>query len=468
MQIDKIQWKIKSLIKKKINFRQWIEQNAPDDHQEWEQLPEEILCSYLKQYYAETCQQNGQSYSTSAFRNLRAGIQRHLIMPPHERTINIIDGPAFLQANLMWESVVKKLRVDGEDVTESHEPITEADAHKFSREVDISTPVGLQERVFVTFMVEFGRRGREKLRELKKTDILFKYDADLNANYYCLRHHESTKADQSAVGLGANPNPALMQKRRKKKGKKNKDDKRCWEMDTGLCPVKTMKEYLSKLHPDCDALWQRPNKKFNGINGQWYDNMVLGKTVLGNFLPTISKKYKLSQRYTNHCSRATTATVLNRGGYEVRDIQQITGHKNADSLEHYISKMENSKNYEMHKQIHRHLDHNAEKRPAQPVATISVAPASPPVSPPASPQKRLRLSSPASSASPQKRLQLSSPASSPVLNLPEVQPTQAYGNHQFNLMNTVNPGRILQGAVIHGNVIINNYQLPPNWQPPQF
>ena len=62
----------------------------------------------------------------------------------------------------------------------------------------------------------------EKLRELKKTDILFKYDADLNANYYCLRHHESTKADQSAVGLGANPNPALMQKRRKKKERKTR------------------------------------------------------------------------------------------------------------------------------------------------------------------------------------------------------------------------------------------------------
>ena len=432
----------------------------------------EILCDHLKNFYAEACKQNGEPYSVSAMLNLRNGISRHLVMPPYQRTIDVIEGPAFLQANLMWESVVKQLRVDGYDTTEPHEPITESDAHKFSREVDISGPVGLQERVFVTFMIELGRRGREKLRELKKSDILFKYDADVQQHYYCLRMHESTKTEQSAVGKGADSNPT---KRRKKKGSINTagKDKRCWAMDTGLCPVKAMKLYLAKLHPDCEALWQRPNKHFKGTQDHWYDNMVLGKTLLGNFLPNVSKKYKLSKRYTNHCSRATTATVLNRGGYEVRDIQQITGHKSAESLDHYISKMEHTKNYEMHRRIHMHLDHTAANHTASPpqkrkaTATITRPEnASPP--PPKHQAMATRPTTPFSSPI----RNISSPISNPRSLQPSATgspvPTQAYGNHHINMMNTVNPGRVLQGAVIHGNVIINNYHLPPNWQPPQF
>ena len=59
-------------------------------------------------------------------------------------SLSIKDGGESLQANLMFESVVRQIRVNGNDVTTKHQPLTLADKQKFDRMVDINTPVGLQ------------------------------------------------------------------------------------------------------------------------------------------------------------------------------------------------------------------------------------------------------------------------------------------------------------------------------------
>ena len=54
-------------------------------------------------------------------------------------------------------------------------------------------------------------------------------------------------------------------------------------------------------------------------------------------MKTISENTKLSKIYTNHCIRKTTATGMYRQGYSLKEIANITKHKNLQSLEHYIS-----------------------------------------------------------------------------------------------------------------------------------
>ena len=51
----------------------------------------------------------------------------------------------------------------------------------------------------------------------------------------------------------------------------------------------------------------------------------------------ISEDAKLSRIYTNHCIRKTTATALKRQGFDLTEIQNVTKHKNLDSLKYYIS-----------------------------------------------------------------------------------------------------------------------------------
>ena len=61
----------------------------------------------------------------------------------------------------------------------------------------------------------------------------------------------------------------------------------------------------------------------------------------------ISQKAGLSSKYTNHCIRATTSTVLANANVDHNDIISITGHKDAKSLLPYIKSCSNEKRREM-------------------------------------------------------------------------------------------------------------------------
>jgi hypothetical protein len=94
-----------------------------------------------------------------------------------------------------------------------------------------------------------------------------------------------------------------------------------------MCPVSTYRKYLSKLHPSCSALWQRPLDSFVDEEPIWYANMPVGVNPLGKMIPQISELAGLSQIYTNHCIRSTTITTLDQAGVEARHIMRISGHR---------------------------------------------------------------------------------------------------------------------------------------------
>ncbi|CAH3185646.1 unnamed protein product [Porites lobata] len=54
-------------------------------------------------------------------------------------------------------------------------------------------------------------------------------------------------------------------------------------------------------------------------------------------MENISSKAELSERYTNHCIRASTITALYQRGVDAKQICAITKHKDERSLSHYIS-----------------------------------------------------------------------------------------------------------------------------------
>ncbi|XP_071094388.1 uncharacterized protein [Haliotis cracherodii] len=73
-------------------------------------------------------------------------------------------------------------------------------------------------------------------------------------------------------------------------------------------PVASFKQYVSKLHPENTALFQRPRKHTNTPpDTHWYTAQALGHNSLRQMMKSISKEAKLSKTYTNHCVRATTA-----------------------------------------------------------------------------------------------------------------------------------------------------------------
>lgn len=63
--------------------------------------------------------------------------------------------------------------------------------------------------------------------------------------------------------------------------------------------------------------------------------MPLRKNTLRTFMSSISKEPKLSQKYTNHCIRATAMSLLDEGNFEARHIMRVSGHKSESSIRSY-------------------------------------------------------------------------------------------------------------------------------------
>ncbi|CAG2238467.1 unnamed protein product [Mytilus edulis] len=101
------------------------------------------------------------------------------------------------------------------------------------------------------------------------------------------------------------------------------------------CPVASYENYIRRLHPSNDRLWQKPLDSFSTEADVWYFNMPLGEKKLSTFMSELSKKCKLSIVYTNHSIRATGATVLSQNMYGSAQIMAVTGHKSVQSLTTY-------------------------------------------------------------------------------------------------------------------------------------
>ncbi|CAC5403752.1 KCTD1_15 [Mytilus coruscus] len=98
------------------------------------------------------------------------------------------------------------------------------------------------------------------------------------------------------------------------------------------CPVKPFEKYISKLHPLCTSLWQRPKESFSDDDSVWYCNFRLGEKTLAKFMTKLSEGAKHSQTYTNHSFCVTGATILTQSMFNPSQIMAVTGHKSVQSL----------------------------------------------------------------------------------------------------------------------------------------
>ena len=176
----------------------------------------------------------------------------------------------------------------------------------------------LLHKVFFDIMFHTARRGKEGLHNLDKDSFVLKKSAD-NREYIEITFNEVTKKNQGdntssgADSLHNNHTIIVAQEGSVK------------------CPVNSFKHYVSNMHPECNAFFQYPNESKTG-----YDKKPIGKNTLGSLMKTISEKAKLSKIYTNHCIRKTTATGLHHQGFNLKEIANVTKHKNLQSREHYI------------------------------------------------------------------------------------------------------------------------------------
>ena len=188
-------------------------------------------------------------------------------------------------------------------------------------------PVALQRKVYFETSLHFARRGREGIRQLKKSSFEIKTD-DQGKRYVTINYNEKSKKDK-----GDDKNAII------------KESRIYEQLDDSQCPVRSFELYLSKLSDKGEDLFQQP--KANNTHSEWYTGRPQGINTIGNFMPDISKAAGLSKVYTNHCLRATAVTVLANSGVDATDIIAVSGHKNVQSILPYRSNVSDSKRYAM-------------------------------------------------------------------------------------------------------------------------
>ena len=297
-------------------FTEWLAEAKHPSSFETLSAPE--LDIILGQFYASAKPIKSPYYSKSTYTNLRASINRHLRLPPHNRQINIMKDPEFQLSNQIYIGILKKLRAEGKDTTKHKDAIPSAHLEQIYRKCfDISTGCGLLRKVFFEVSLHFVRRGREGLRELKPEYFSFKTDSK-GAEYVTMDVHEREKTKQGHEKTITEKSPRMYA-----------------QAGDPRCPVHSLRKYIKKRNQDCPAFYQYPSKNVTEDNPVWFDRKPLGKNALGGMMKTISEKAGLPVTYTNHCIRATAITILSDADVESNDIITMTGHKSTESLRQY-------------------------------------------------------------------------------------------------------------------------------------
>ena len=196
-------------------------------------------------------------------------------------------------------------------------------------------------KVFFDVIYYTGRRGKEGLRELTKSSFDVKIGSD-GKEYVQINFNEKMKKNQgnetSTTANSLHNNRHIIS-----------------AMDTPLCPVKSIKTYMSLLNEKLSAFFQYPSNDKQG-----YSIKCVGKNSLGSMMSEISKKAELSRVYTNHQIRKTTATAMYRSGFGLKEISHVTKHKNLDSLKHYVDGPTHSDKHQYNDALYKY----AQKSPA--------------------------------------------------------------------------------------------------------
>lgn len=289
----------------------------------FETLPDTLLAEILRTFFAEVRKQDSKPYSKSAMVNLRAGLNRYLQSPPHNRIINLMHHDAFQNANSVFSGVLRDNKEQGYDKSKPKTSIAPADLDKLYDEYFIpglaaNNVTILQQKVFFDLVYYTARRGKEGLRQLRKDWFVIKNTAE-GQEYVEIIVNETTKKNQ-----GDNCSTRI-------NNVHNDENIMFAQPGSERCPLASFKQYISLLSDKIPWLFQKPNVRKNKFDAQ-----PVGKHPLNNMMATISESAGLSKRYTNHNIRRTSGNAMQKGGAAAPRIAHHLRQKNIQSMMHYL------------------------------------------------------------------------------------------------------------------------------------
>lgn len=205
------------------------------------------------------------------------------------------------------------------------EPLTKDDEAALieNKCVGVNSPEQLLNKMWLSNTMLFGLRGGTENHNLRWGDIALR--ANEKGTGYLEFNERITK---TRTGQAGSDQRAF---RPKQFAHENKDD----------CPVNAYKEYSrhrpqGMCYPDA-PFYLSINYNRTKDSAVWYKNQPLGENSLRGIMKKMAKKANIPGRKTNHTARKTTCTKLLHAGVEATTIQQLTGHKNVQSVNNYAN-----------------------------------------------------------------------------------------------------------------------------------
>ena len=305
---------------------------------ELESMKIEEMNNYLSKFYLSARRQDGSYCKKTSLLSIRAALDRHLRSPPFNncKKVSICDTVQFNEANKALNSYLKHLASSGKIAGTVHKtPLTAETVQKLFEAGELASaetrnPRLLLQTTWFYISLYFGKRGRENQSAMKKSMLRLAVTPS-GEEYF-----ELNKDEPGAVLSTKNHTGGL-------DGTEDHADGKIFASPySSRCPLQTVKAYLSHLHPEVDALFQRPKDislRFDPEKDKiWFERKVLGHNSLENMMRNMTERAGILPYYTNHSLRATTVTVLSSNNVETRQIKAVTGHKSDASIESYCER----------------------------------------------------------------------------------------------------------------------------------
>ena len=324
---------------------------------DFESLSKNELDSVLSSFYVEARTKTGELYKKTSLDSIRYGLNRFLKQKSQTGTFDLLTDAAFDKSNESYKTALRVIKAAGKSEIDHYPPVPESDLEKLSKSLyfNVNTPVGLQNKVQWDARYYFGKRGGENISTMTKSSLIIKTDPDTGLQFVVKADElEKNHRENDAEGFSGN----------------------MFETGTADCPVAALKKYVSKLHPNFERLWCYPKDTFNTDDDTWYTMKPIGVNTLNRFLPGLSKLCGLSQSFTNHSIRATMCTTLHQQGFQMKDVQSVSGHKSLQSLAVY-QRTSTSQKHMMSRALYSRFTGGKENAPTGKQTTSNPRPALP-------------------------------------------------------------------------------------------
>jgi hypothetical protein len=171
-----------------------------------------------------------------------------------------------------------------------------------------------------------GFRGSDEHRQLQWGDLKLKND--MNGQEYLQWNERRTKTRTGQPANIRQFQPKIYEAENKEK-----------------CPIRCFKMFQShrpvEMNIDTSPFYLTVKSNIKANEKIWYKKAAMGKNHLGKIMKEICAAAGLKGKKTNHSIRKTMCTNLLHAGVPPTLIQQLSGHKNVQSLNNYATASEN-------------------------------------------------------------------------------------------------------------------------------